>query len=485
MKLYGRKLGIMLLVALMAFVTACGGKNNQTDGSSHSPAKASSSAENSAQSESTEKATESDQSKPVTMTVQYPKSDNTVAITITDEAIKRFTEKYPNVTIKKNDWQYAPNEIGIKMAAKQAPSFYSTFATEGKTLLEKGWATDLTPFLANYEHATDFNETLTAPFTFNGKLYAIPRDAYIMTVMINKKLFEAKNVPLPSLDWTWDEFYEAAKATADPAKGIAGFAIMAKGNEGGWNWTNFLYQASGEAETIADGKVKSAFNSEAGVKAMEFLKKLRWEAKAMPQNWALNYGDTYNLFKQGRAAIVLGNTVEDAVNNGGMNKDDIILMPMPSMEKGGEHVGVLGGNYTIINPQETPEVQRAAFNFVTNDLFGDSGLEALRTDLASRKSKGQVKLPKVAEYWKSDSDYGMKVQAVYGEFPEVVYKYDPRVSELAKGAPEPAYNGQDYYAAITNVMQEVFTDKNANVKELLDAAAQKFDNEVLSKVKIE
>lgn len=427
------------------------------------------------------------QPKEVTITAQYAKPDNPVAMAVIDDRIERFKALYPHVTVEKNDWQYAPQEIGIKMAAKQAPSFFNAFATEGNTLVGRGWAADLTSFMAKYQHAKDLNPTLTSAFEFDGKQYALPDSAYIFMVMINKKLFEAKHVPLPTPDWTWDDLYEAAKATADPGKGIAGFASMAKGPEGGWNWTNFLYQAGGEAQKVEGGKVVSAFQSEAGVKAMEFLKKLRWEANVLPENWALNYGDTYNLFKQGRAAIVLGDSgrIEDAVNNGGMNKDDLLLLPMPAMEAGGEHLGVLGGNYVIINPQEAPEVQQAAFDFVTMDLFSDSGIAAVRKDLEARKAEGKIKAPPVAEYFDPNSEFGKKMQALYAEYPETVYVTDPDVVARTKGKPEPAYNAQDYYAVITNVMQEVFINQDADVKALLESAAKKFDADVLSKVVVE
>jgi ABC-type glycerol-3-phosphate transport system substrate-binding protein len=465
----------------MVIVTACGGNaGNNTAGDVKPPA--TESGQNAGKEQETDKPEKKD---PLTLTVQYPKADNPVAIEYADDAVKRFTAKNPDVIIKKNDWQYSSNEIGIKMAARQAPSFFNTFATEGRTLIEHGWAADLTSVMESYEYADDFNETLTEPFMFEGKLYAIPRYAYIMTITLNKKLFEDKNIPVPTADWSWDEFYEAAEAVSDPAKGIAGFAIMAKGTEGGWNWSNFLYQAGGVAEKIENGKVSSAFNSEAGVKAMEFLKKIKWEANALPTNWALNYGDTWNLFKQGRAAMIVGNAVEDAVNNGGMNKEDLLVLPMPSMEKGGDHVGVLGGDYWIINPQESLEVQKLAFAFATEDYFTEEGLEATRADLESRKEKGQIKVPNVADYYKADSDYGKQVQAIYDEYQDTVYQYDPAVLELIKGAPEPSYNGQDFYAILTNVMQEVFTDKDADVKALLDAAAKKFDDEFLSKVAME
>jgi ABC-type glycerol-3-phosphate transport system substrate-binding protein len=469
----------LLALAATLALTACGGGAANETGDAEKPA------DENAGAATSEPTPEAEAPKAVSITAQWPKPDNPVFVQIYEEKLARFLEAYPHVTVDKNDWQYAPNEIGIKMAAQQAPSFFQTFATEGKTLVGRGWAADLTPYLADYPHAADLNPTLMEAFQFDGKTYAIPDSAYIMTVTINKKLFEANGVPLPTADWSWDEFYEAAKATTDASKGIAGFAIMAKGNEGGWNWTNLLYQAGGEAQKVEGGKVVSTFQSEAGVKAMEFLKKLRWEANALPQNWALNYADTYNLFKQGRAAMVLGNAIENAVNTGGMSKDDLLMLPMPSMEKGGDHIGILGGQYYIVNPQESPEAQRAAFDYVTMDLFKDSGLEALKKDLEERKAKGQVKAPNVAEYWKPDSEYGKKVQALYDQYPETIFHYDPQTTALAKGAPEPAYNAQDYYAAITNVMQEVLTDENADVKALLEAAAAKFDTEVLSQAKVE
>lgn len=475
------KSGSLAVIALMLVATACGGNKNENAGAS-----ASQPASQSASSPAASSPAASTEAPKITMTIQYPKPDNTESIALEDSKIKRYQEKYPNVTIKKNDWQYAPNEIGIKMAAHQAQAEFNTFATEGKTLSEHQWAANLTPLLANYEHANDFNQKLLEPMTINGNLYALPYDGYIMNIMINKKLFEAKNVPLPTADWTWDDFYNAAKATADPAKGIAGFAIMAKGNEGGWNWTNFLYQAGGEAETVADGKVTSAFNSDAGVKAMEFLKKLRWDANALPQNWALNYNDTYNLFKQGRAAMVIGQKIEDSVNTAGMKKEDLMVLPMPSMEKGGDHVGVMGGNYRVVNPQESPEVQQAAFNYLTLDYFNQSGLDEMKRILDERKAKNQVYFwDPTSVYYNIDSDYGNQVKAIIAQYPDTVFSVDDQTISAMTGKPEATYNAQDYYAAITTAMQAVLSDKNTDVKALLDKTAKKFDTEVLSKVKVE
>jgi len=146
---------------------------------------------------------------------------------------------------------------------------------------------------------------------------------------------------------------------------------------------------------------------------------------------------------------------------------------------------VLGGNYDVINPQESPETQQMAFNYVTFDLFKDSGLDELKLVLEDRKAKGQVYLYGAPAYYKPDSEYGKKIEALVNQYPDNIFRYDPEVTKLMKGVPEPSYNGQETYAALTNVLQEIFSNKDADVKKLLDGTAKKFDEDVLSKVVVQ
>ncbi|GJM71556.1 hypothetical protein HMSSN036_37720 [Paenibacillus macerans] len=118
---------------------------------------------------------------------------------------------------------------------------------------------------------------------------------------------------------------------------------MGKGNEAGWNWTNFLFEAGGDIQTSEGGKLTAVFNSEAGVKALDFYKKLRWEANAIPQDWALGWGDAISSFKQGRTGMVIAgafDVIQAALNEGGMKPEDVIAYPMPAAEKGGKHYGI-------------------------------------------------------------------------------------------------------------------------------------------------
>src|SRR5690606_18800166 len=244
-------------------------------------------------------------SRKITIRIHYPLPDETTLRQQEDDKIARFQAKYPNVTIIKDDWAYDVNEIGVKMAANEAPTFYNTWATEANFLVERGWVADITELWNNWEYKDQMNEVLQSQFNVDGKVYGVTQNGYITSTVVNKKLVEDRGITLPALDWTWDDMYDVAKAAADPKKGISGIAPMGKGNEAGWNWTNFLFEAGGEIQSVDGGKVTATFNSDAGVKALEFYQRLRWEANAIPQDWALGWGDAVGAFAQGdRKSVV-------------------------------------------------------------------------------------------------------------------------------------------------------------------------------------
>lgn len=51
--------------------------------------------------------------------------------------------------------------------------------------------------------------------SFNGQLYAIPRDVSNLVIYYNKDMFNRKNIPYPSRDWTFEEFLNTAQKLTD------------------------------------------------------------------------------------------------------------------------------------------------------------------------------------------------------------------------------------------------------------------------------
>lgn len=477
-----------LLMCLMLFgslLAACGGgggnKNAESQTNNGGAAPSNSNGGNAAQTE--EPADDITQRK-VTLKIHYPLPDETTLRAQEDDKIARFQAKYPNVTIVKDDWQYSVNEIGVKMASNEAPTFYNTWATEAQLLVERGWVADITELWNGWEYKDDINPVLQNQFIVDGKVYGITQNGYVTSTVVNKKLLEAKNIEVPALDWTWDDMYNVAKGAADPKKGISGIAPMGKGNEAGWNWTNFLFEAGGDIETNTDGKVTAVFNSEAGVKALDFYKKLRWEANAIPQDWALGWGDAISSFQQGRTAMVIAgafDVVQAALNEGGMKPEDVIVYPMPAAEKGGKHYGILGGNYLVINPNATKDEQEMAFRYITFDYFTDDALKSVEDTIQARKAEGKYYIPTPLEYFSEDSEYATKIQAIYDKY-DNVFKYDPNLFGLLEGKPEAQFGTQDFYATMSNVVQESFSKKGTDSKKQLDVAAQYVQENFFDKI---
>lgn len=467
-----RKLSAVLICILLfgTLLAACGGKE-KPEVRSNEPAPSSGGSSPSAPPEGN---TDDIANRKVTIKVHYPLPDETTLRQQEDDKIARFQAKYPNVTIIKDDWQYDVNEIGIKMAANEAPTFYNTWATEANFLVERGWVADITDLWNNWEYKDQMNKTLQDQFIVDGKVYGITQNGYITSTVVNKTLVESKGITMPGLDWTWDDMYNVAKGAADPQNGISGIAPMGKGNEAGWNWTNFLFEAGGDIEVVENGKVKAVFNSEAGVKALDFYKKLKWEANAIPQDWALGWGDAISAFQQGRTAIVIAgafDVLQAALNEGGMKPEDVVAYPMPAAEKGGKHYGILGGNYLVINPNASKDEQEMAFRYITFDYFTDDALKAVEDTILARQTEGKYYVPTPLEYFNDDSEYAAKIKAIYEKY-DNVYKYDPKLFDLLEGKPEAQFGTQDYYAAMSNVVQESFSEKDTDSKKQLDAAAQ-------------
>lgn len=423
----------------------------------------------------------------VAISVYYPTPDRVEDRALEDDKIRRFQQVYPHVEIIKSDWQYNPGEIGIKMGANEAPTLFNTYATEGKFLMERGWAADITELWNSYENHDQFNPVMASQFTFNGKVFGIPQRGYVVATVVNKKMLTDKGISLPPLDWTWDDLYATASAATDPGAGISGIALMGKTNDAGWNWTNFLFEAGGDIQDVSSGKVTATFNSEAGLRALEFYHKLRWEANAIPTDWALAWGDAVGSFQQGRTAMVVAGAdgpVDQALNQGGMSKDDIAVYPMPAYQKGGKHTGVLGGDYLVVNPNATPAEQEAAFNYAVFDYFSDDAIASAETNIQARAEEGKFFIPPVIEYFTMDSEYGQKMKALYDSY-DNVYQYDQQTLDLLDGKPEAQFNTQDYYAAMTNIIQEVFSNEKVDLKAQLDGAAKLVQETVFDLIAVE
>ncbi|QJC51413.1 ABC transporter substrate-binding protein [Paenibacillus albicereus] len=465
---------VSCLMAMALLLAACfGGEVRSGDAGAGDQGRTEADGPSASQGGAAAPAAEDIRDKKIAISIYYPLPDQVEKRKAEDDKIARFQQDYPNVTITKSDWHYNVDEIGVKMAANEAPTFFNSFATEAGFLVQRGWAADITELWNGYERKNDINPTLQSQFVQDGRVYGVVQNGYVTSTVVNKKLLASRHVPAPSYDWTWDDMLSAAKGVADPQQGVAGISPMGKGNESGWNWTNFLFEAGGDIQKADGGKVTAAFHSDAAVKALQFYQKLRWEANAISKDWALGWDDAVGAFAQGRTAMVIAGAegvLDQALNQGGLKPGDVATYPMPAAQPGGKHTGVMGGDYLVINPNASKDEQEMAFRYITFDYFSDNYLTAVEKDIQARRAEGKYYIPPQMSYYKNDSEYGRKLKSIYDNY-DNVYKYDPESTKRMDGKPEAQYNTQEYYGAMTGIIQEVFSQKDVDLKAKLDEAA--------------
>ena len=434
----------------------------------------------------------------VELKVQFPRDneENQYRIEAEMEKARRFMEAYPNIEVVPVHIEYDnTGEFFVRQAAGQAPDvMMSVWATEAQLWVSRGWAVPMDQFLSTWEKTSWYNPDSFKPFTVNGVRYGIPENNYVKHVIFNKEIFDNAGVPYPTNDWTWEDFVEAAIATTDTAQGIAGFAPMGRGGEGGWGFTDFIYQAGGEVIEVRNGDYFAVFDSPEAIAAAQLFYDLQWEHKVIPANWANGWGDVYNIFGAGQAAMVLdadwGRNI--AINSLGMEPDNIgvVIMPKGPGAKG-RHAGVLGGTFMVINAAsaKSPAVQEAAFKWIDFERYDDAGLDRIESEIADARANNQYRAQFQYSPLLPNSEYILRERAIMEANPDAAVLWgSPEFLRLLPGTAhtEPAVAAQEVYGQyLANVIQVLFSDPDADPAALMRDANARFQREVLDPINAE
>jgi len=103
-------------------------------------------------------------------------------------------------------------------------------------------------------------------------IWSIPYGGALGKVLLFRKdLFDEKNIPYPTMAWTWDDLIDAAKKITDPARGIYGLRLT-RGEHESWNWISFLWSAGGEVMEYNEetDQWKCVFDTREAAMALDF-----------------------------------------------------------------------------------------------------------------------------------------------------------------------------------------------------------------------
>ncbi len=401
-----------------------------------------------------------------------------------EEFVKEFNALYPNVEVQPAQYRYAVDTFVPLVESGQLPTIYESWFTEPQKLIDNGFAKDITAELQSLGWDTKMNESIKTLLSRDGKIYGVPRDGYSLGLMLNVELFREAGLVdrngIPLYPKTWAELAQTAKIIKDKT-GMAGLCLLARDNAGGWHFSNIAWGFGAQFEVYRNGRWIAQVNSPEVVAAMEYVKSLKWEYDVLtPDPTNEDWGTGFRAIGTGTAAMYIA--AQDAVNQptmaNGLPVTDLALVPIPAGPRG--QYSLMGGTPYMFAPNATSEEVMAALHYLEimgrAPVVNDSTVAGLRADAAMRRNEGVPVLPPFPAW--TDPAYLKAQMDAVNEFSNVDMRlyndYYAMVAEATNLRAEEPMLAQDLYAELTKVLQAVITDRNANVKALLDVAQRNF-----------
>ncbi len=424
-----------------------------------------------------------DESAPVTIKVGiWAQASDEAGMKNWENYSKIMKEKYPNITLQAEAYSYSSDTFIPMAVSGTAPNIFACPFTEPASLIENGFVADITTYAEKYGFIDGISSTMTQAATVDGKLYGLPRDGYAMSLMINMALFRKAGLVdkdgLPIYPKTFDELEKTA-VTIKQKTGKAGLVLTDMNRQGGWQFSNIAWAFGANLQYKDSGKWKNGIASDGAVKALEYIKKLRWTDNVFPENALVNLNTAYQMFATGEVAMMFcgSDAFNVPVRNFKMKKEDIAVVPVPAGPSG--QYSLLGGVMYMISADSTPNQIAACLKLL--DVIGyspnatDEVLDAIEAEIKVRESNGYAIGPRSLNVWSSEERLNAE-QAIYDKHTNVDMRlYQPfydKVYDTLKA--EEANYCQDMYAAIDTALQEVMTKPSADCKKLLKQAANDF-----------
>ncbi len=128
-----------------------------------------------------------------------------------------FKSLYPNVTVEPIVFESSTDDATAyltsqAMAGRPLPDIIFDDAGSLPTYIQNGWVYPLSSFIEGDSDFEKIPKNITDPFTYGGRLYALPQTMHSNMLLVNTDLVEELNVDLPEYDWNWDDFTAFIKA---------------------------------------------------------------------------------------------------------------------------------------------------------------------------------------------------------------------------------------------------------------------------------
>jgi multiple sugar transport system substrate-binding protein len=416
-----------------------------------------------------------DANAPVSITVTIDAGLQPEAIAAFDTQISQFETKYPNIKVKREEYTWTAPTFAARLAGGTLPTVFVTAFTDGRALIARKQVADISSEVAKLPYANKFNkEVIAEGQDQSGKIEMVPISAYGQALHYNRALFTEAGLDPNKPPTTWDEIRADAKQIADKTH-MAGYAVMDKGNTGGWILSTESYAFGGRMSTPNGDKQTATVNNPATQQVLQMIHEMRWTDNSMGANFSYDWGGINQAFAAGKIGMYItgGGTYQNLATQNNIKKSDYGLTVIPLQ---GTDAGVLGGGTLAgVSAKATKAQQAAAVKWIDfyymQKLTTEAGAVLDAKTLA--EAKQPVGSPLLPVFDKATYD---QVQTWIKDYIDVpldqmtTYTTNEFNQPLI---PEPPVATQDLYHALDPVVQTVLTDKNANITDLLTKANTK------------
>jgi arabinogalactan oligomer/maltooligosaccharide transport system substrate-binding protein len=200
-----------------------------------------------------------------------------------------YTTAHPKVTIQLVHQDNAVDKTITAENAGQGPDILAWVDDSLGKLAASGIVVPMDQYISKSFLESTYNKAAAQGLEFNGKVWGVPEAVEAITIMYNKDLVSASDLPKTTDDIvTFNQSFAAAHAGK--------YGIV-------WNTTDAYFNAPwfyGYGAQYVDEKGKVSLNTPQGVAAAKFLNSLR---PTLPKN--IDYSVADSLFKEGKAAAIV------------------------------------------------------------------------------------------------------------------------------------------------------------------------------------
>lgn len=301
--------------------------------------------------------------------------------------IKEFNDSHPDIHVTADSVPAvdAYQKILLTTEAGNPPDVFMTHYTV--SYATAGLAYDLTPLVKAEGDAWN-NNISPIGWIFHdyaGLHYAMPWRVAEYMVFINNQALKKAGLPLPSPDWTWDDFLKYAKAMSHPESEEYGFCFVGASDNAttGTQFGQFLI--SGGGKHIGDDGLAN-FSNEATYNTFKFLVGMI-DDQLVPPGIASTVTTTCtDLLAAGKVGMWSNADIWRGTLRSKYKDIDISVVPTPKGAIKGTWIG--GTGLSISSKSKHPKEAWEFIKYMTSD------------DVMRRWSKSGGFIPPLVSLWK-------------------------------------------------------------------------------------